>query len=169
MPPTRTPALNLDNVNRQRIYDQLSEKPGMNRNQLRKELDLALGVLNYHLGKLEEAGLVVRKPSTNDKEILLFTNDNQLLWNDPDTRLLFGSHPTRSVALYIAENPGTRTREIAKALDIKPVTVRYHLSKLRDHDLTYRVPAGRKIKYEPSSKLEEWVSERGDSYQRPGE
>lgn len=47
---------------------------------------------------------------------------------------------SQELALHPSENPGATTREIGKALNISPVTVRYHLKTLRQYELVHRYP-----------------------------
>lgn len=157
----------LDHVNRRAIYRLLTETPGMNRNQLQDAMGKSLGVVDFHLRKLLEAGAVVRKPSANDKERLLFTCENSHLWSNPNTRVLYGGEYTRNVALYIGENPGTSTKAISSTLGIEPVTVRYHLDKLKDAGLVGMIRVGNKVEYHPTQEMQAWLDEIGHVYDRP--
>lgn len=146
----------FDHPRRERIYETLQEKPGLNWNQLQRETGLSVGALLFHLDKLEEEDTVVRKPATNDKEVLFFTDENVDLWKDPSTRVLFGHEATRKVAQLISANPRVPTKEIADELDKHPVTVRYHVDKLNDHKLILVEKEGRQNVYEPTDRLSEW-------------
>lgn len=146
----------LDHPRRERIYETLRDKPGLNWNQLQRETGLSVGALLFHLDKLEEAEAVIRKPATNDKEVLFFTDQNVDLWKDPSTRVLFGHESTRKVAHMITNQPGVPTKEIADELDVHPVTVRYHVDKLDDHKLILVEKDGRKNTYYPTDRLTDW-------------
>lgn len=149
----------FDHPRRRKIYSILQEKPGLNWNQLQKESDLSVGALLFHLDRLEEEEKVVRKPSTNDSEVLLFTEDNVDLWRDPSTRVLFGHDATRRIADAITQQPGCSTKDIAERVDVHPVTVRYHIDKLDDHKLIMREKEGRGYQYFPTDRLNEWMDE----------
>lgn len=149
----------LDHPRRERIYNTLQERPGLNWNQLQRETGLSVGALLFHLDKLEEAEAVVRKPATNDKEVLFFTKDNVDLWKDPSTRVLFGNDSTRRVAQAIHDEPGSSANDIAERLDIHPVTVRYHVDKLDDHKLLYDEKEGRSRLFYPTDRLSDWLEE----------
>lgn len=155
----------LDHPRRERIYKILHEKPGLNWNQLQRESDLSVGALLFHLDKLEEDEIVLRKPSTNDKEVLFFTDENVDLWRDPSTRVLFGNEATRRVADVIIQNPGCSTQDIADKVEVHPVTVRYHVDKLDDHKLIMREKEGRGFEYFPTDRLSDWMGQYG---QLPG-
>lgn len=157
--PTNSPKTGeppLDHPRRQKIYETLREKPGLNWNQLQQETGFSVGVLLFHLGKLEEGDAVIRKPSTSEKEKLFFTDQNVDLWKDPSTRVLFGNESTRKVAHFVTGTPGTPTSDIAEELDLHPVTVRYHIDKLDDHKLIHIEEDGRRHLYYPTDRLSEW-------------
>ncbi len=157
----------LEHPTRRRIVDTLEIMPGMNKNQLRHELDVGLKVLDYHLTKMEDEGLVVRKPSAQDKEVLYFRPEDTDLWENPRTRIMFGRRPTRHVGLYLADHPGAGSNAIADALDLSVVTVRHHLRTLRDHDLIVSAKIGRSVEYHPLNELRAWAKELGDNFDKP--
>lgn len=157
----------LDHPVRRRLAQTLEERPGMNKSQLCDELELDSNVLNHHLGKMAMGQLVVTRPSAQGKETLCFRLEDVILWEDERTRILFGREESRGVALYLAENPGATTREIAGALRLSPVTIRYHLGTLKEHQLVHRHPVGQTYVYEPDDLLEAWVAEIGGGFERP--
>lgn len=158
-----------DHPKREAILGLLEAKPGLNANQVQRELGFSTGVMDYHLGRLEERGEVIVKEGRSGWEKILLTPDTVHLWKDSRTRLLYGGPATRSVGIYIAEQPGASTKEMAQANDIDPVTVRYHVDKLKDRDLAGSIRAGRRIEYHPTFVLREWYQEVGHRYDRPWE
>lgn len=159
----------LRNPTRKAIVDQLGRTPGLNKNQLRKKVDILPNLLDFHLDRLVEHGLVVTKSSAQEKETLCFLRSDEELWSDEETRIMFGRRPTREVGIYIAENPGADTEEIAEAVGLSKVTVRHHLRTLKEHDMIQRIRLGRSFEYHPSTLLEEWMERIGDAFPRPWE
>lgn len=155
----------LDHPHRVRLYEILEENPGLNRSQLQRAADLSNGVTEFHLNVLEREEKLVRKPGANDKEVLFFTEENQHLWNDPHTRILLGSGFTRNVALLVAETPGITSAKLGRELDLKPVSVRYHLSKLQDRSLVSSFRVGNEVRYLPTDRLETWSDTFADRYE----
>jgi predicted transcriptional regulator len=149
----------LDHPRREKLYNIVQDRPGLNWNQLKRESGLSVGALLFHLERLEDADLILRRDSTNDSEVLLFTPENVDLWRDPSTRVLFGNESTRRIAQIITENPGCTTNDIADRVDVHPVTVRYHVDKLDDHKLIVREKEGRGYRYEPTDRLDAWMHE----------
>lgn len=157
----------LRNPNRKAIVEQLGKTPGLNKNQLRKKLGLLPNLLDFHLDRLEEHGLVVMKDSAQEKETLCFLRSDEELWSDEETRIMFGRRSTRDIGLFIAENPGAETEEIADAVGLSEVTVRHHLRTLKEHGMIQRVRLGRSFEYHPSDVLEVWNERVGECFARP--
>lgn len=156
----------LEHPTRQAIVDLLAKRPGMNKSQICKELDLRANVVDHHIEKLEEAQLVVTEESENGYETLCFRLEDAMLWADDRTRVLYGRRGVRAVGLFLAENPGATTREIAEALHLTTVTIRQHLRTLMCHGLVERYPAGQTNLYKPATVLEEWACEVGEGFDR---
>lgn len=152
----------LDHPRRELIYELVQEQPGLNWNQMRRASDLSVGAVLFHLEKLEEAGAILRRESTNENEVLFFTEDNVDMWRDPSTRVLFGNDSTRRVARALIERPGSSIQELADRVGVHYVTVRYHLKKLKDHKLVIEVEDGRKKLYHPVERMRECMEEIGD-------
>lgn len=157
----------LEHPTREAIVDLLEARPGMNKNQLCETLDLHSNLLNFHLRKLQDINAVATRPSAQDREILCFLREDLGLWENDSTRILFGRSPVRHVGLFLADNPGASTREVADALRMSPVTVRHHLRTLLDFDLIQRFRAGRVFVYQPDEELEAWVADVGQGFERP--
>jgi predicted transcriptional regulator len=147
----------LDHPRRERIYEAVKESPGLNWSQLQRETGLSVGALMFHLDRLVESEVVTRKESPRSNEVLLFTKEDEDMWRDPRVRMLFGNASTRKVAEILTENPGSIAGDIADELGVTPEAVRYHLSKLEEESLVERERDGRKVRYDASGKLDDWV------------
>lgn len=159
----------LRNPVRRRIVEQLTRTPGLNKNQLCNELDILPNLLDFHLQRLEDYGIIVTRSSAQGREILCFLREDRELWKDEELRIMFGRRSTRAIGRFIAENPGADTNEIADAVGLSEVTVRHHLRTLRDHDMVQRIRLGRSFEYHPSDLLEEWNDLVGHAFPCPGE
>lgn len=160
----------LEHPLRRAIVGLLADRPGMNKNQICAELGTGGHQLDHHLDQLEHrGGLVVTRESAQDQEVLCFLAEDERLWEDERTRILFGRRQKRSVALFVAENPGATTREIAQAVRLSACTVRHHLRTLRAHGLVEGYRTGRARVYEPAQRLERWACEVGGDFERPWE
>lgn len=156
----------LDDDVRSSIYTMVGERPGSNKNQLAKGLNIYHNHLDYHVSRLETHDLVVERPGGKG-DVIVFRTEDAHLWEDPKTRILYGRSPTRDVALYISQNPGTSSQEIADAHDASVNMARYHLRRLKDHDLLEMLNVGRRSEYHPAPALDEWVEGPGAGYLIP--
>lgn len=163
---TRAQASMLENPTRRRIVEHLRETPGLNKNQLRCRLGVLRNTLEFHVGRLEDQGLLVTKRAESN-EVLCFLAADEHLWEEEQTRVLFGRSSNRQVALFVEEHPGSSTEEIAGAVQLEPVTVLHHLKTLREHGLVQRIRKGNDVHYYPEPSLEAWVADFDESYLRP--
>lgn len=147
------------NLLRRQILTLLTQKPGMNRNQISRTLKVSQNAANFQVGRLEEAGLIETHPRGPGAEMLCFTKDKAHLWDDESTRILYGRGPALQVALYISENEGASTKQISEALALSIDTVRSHLRMLEEHDLIQRIRIEQQVRYHPVLKLEAWSKE----------
>jgi len=147
----------LDHPRRKKIHETVKEAPGLNWSQLQRETGLSVGALMFHLRRLESDDVVLRKPSTNDNEVLFFTQEDEELWRDPRTRVRFGNESTRRIAEIVADDEGLSAKDIAEELDVTPAAVRYHLQKLEDKELVQRRRDGRYVRYEADRELTNWM------------
>lgn len=148
------------------IYELLKHRPGLNKNQVGDTLELYPNRLKFHMDRMIQAGLIETRSSPRGQEVVCFLAEDADLWEDEATRILFGRSPLRQVAMYLAEHPGATTGEIAEALDVTPVTVRHHLDNLLEHDLVDRFQIERHYEYHAGPKLDRWVDEVGDGFER---
>lgn len=152
---------------RQELYDRVRKRPGLNKNLYACEMGIDRDLVDFHMRRLEELGLVVVKRSVRDSEGLCFAAEDRCLYENPDTRVLFGREGTREVAIYLAENPGTTTKEIADALHKAPTTIHHHLRALKGFELIDSLRLDRRVIYHPEETLADWVDAIGDRYPRP--
>jgi predicted ArsR family transcriptional regulator len=147
------PSEALDHPRREEIYEAVSRQPGMNWNQLQRETGLSVGVLMFHLDRLVDDGVLVKKDSARENEVLVFTHEHEDLWHDPSLRLLLGNESTRRVAEAVAEDPGRLAGDIGAELDLTPQGARYHLDKLMDEGLVEREEDGHNVRFGASPEL----------------
>lgn len=151
----------LRNPLRRRILEILKRRPGMNRQQLARELGINLNGVGYHIERLEKVRLVALRPGLKDKETLCFTAENVELWEKKSLRVLFGSSRTSEVGLFLAQNPGAGPMQVAHALDLSVHTVRRHVRRLEDSGLVQRLRVDRQVEYHAEPALVSWVETIG--------
>lgn len=125
----------LDHETRQKIMDFIRENPGTYYSQLRKELDLAHGVLTHHLNMMETQELIFSK---QDRQFRRFYVDGLY----KDSPMVTGTQ--KRVLDEIRRYPGSSQKEIADHLDLYPMMVSYHVGQLEILGLVEKKKEGRR-------------------------
>lgn len=158
-------ALHLER--RRAVFELVARTPGLNKRQVGQRLGIPRSSAAHHLERLEAYDLVVLLDGDREGEVLCFHPEHVHLWKDERTRVLYGQAPVRYVAIYVHENPGTTTQDLAEALERAPRTIRDHLTVLLDRGLVERHRFHRRVEYHPTEVLEAWADDVGGCYRRP--
>lgn len=132
----------LELATRRRLYQHVVRNPGKYLRELQRDLDMAMGALEYHLGYLEQAGLVTVLHDGNkrffptemgrqDKRILAFLRQEL---------------PRRALLLVLEHGACTKAR-LVDALHVAPSTLNYHLKHLLEFGLLSVSKDGRDAVY----------------------
>ncbi|MFW3146443.1 MAG: helix-turn-helix domain-containing protein [Thermoplasmatota archaeon] len=124
----------LDHETRQRIVDYLRENPGAYYSQIRKDLDLAHGVLTHHINILEQQELLF---SRQDRSYRRFFLDG-MYRKGP---IVTGNQ--KKVLDAIRRHPGLSQSEIGRKLGMGRMIVSYHINALEDLGLVEKSKRGR--------------------------
>ena len=118
------PEAALDNFTRGRIYGYVEANPGEHYNAIKKALELPNGSLAHHLDMLIREGYLRFEVDGNYKR---FYPSHMRL---PKGGSLLAGRPSRIQEIIldtVREEPGTSERAIARALNLSPSTVNYHI------------------------------------------
>jgi predicted transcriptional regulator len=132
----------LDHETRQRIMDHIRDHPGTYYSEIRKDLDLAHGVLTHHLNMLETQELIFSK---QDRQFRRFYVEG-MHSNGP---MVTGSQ--KLVLEAIRKNPGLSQSDIARMLGVSRMVVSYHVSSLERLGLVEGHKEGRESHLYPAS------------------
>jgi len=149
----------LEHPLRRRLLDNVSARPGFNKNQLSKRVDVDRGLVVHHLGKLSDHGVIATRELPHTDEKVCFDPEDLRLWDVEETRVLFGHQQLLRVAYHVVNDPGVTTRTISRGLEMTADTVRYHLRRLKDRQLIEHLRVGDKSLYRPETVLESWSKE----------
>ncbi len=117
----------LELETRRKIFAYVSKYPGSHMRKIKRELDLAMGEIEYHLNYLEEHGLFASQMSGNKKRYYV-ANEVQY----PDRKILgiLRQKMPRKIILLVMKNEIISFGDILKELDISKSTLSFHLKKL---------------------------------------
>ncbi len=133
----------LELESRRRLYRHIRRNPGKYLRELSRDLDMAMGQLEYHLGALEHAGLISALHDANKR---FFPNEVPR----GDRRVvarLRQELPRRILLLTLQE--GTITRKaLTDALSVPRSTLNHHVKALIDDGLLRAGRDGRDAVYQ---------------------
>jgi predicted transcriptional regulator len=120
---------------RRRIFEYIIENPGMHYRGILNELDLPMGVLSYHLNRLEKAQYI---RSRQDGMYRRFYTKG------PRTEMrFFLSDIQESILNVIKENQGISQSKIAEKIHVSRKVVNYHVNILDQAGLIFVESHGR--------------------------
>ena len=142
-PPDDDPDV-LDVDTRKEIFEHVQSNPGVHFSQLKRDLNMETGLLQHHLGTLEEYDVLVSEEHQGKRRVFVA----QAL--DEDERTVLSSlryETTRHILLFLLESGPARNREIAEEVGVSPPTVSWHVSRLTDEGVVAEVSKGRTTLY----------------------
>ncbi len=138
----------FENENRKKIINQILEKPGIHNNELLRQCNLQKGQLQWHLHILLRYG-IIRKEKIG-QYVVFFPNIVNLKENDDSHLFLIKSKTSLKILDIIEKNPGIFSSKIARQLNLKRSSVKYHIDKLFEKNLISLKRIGRKISLYPN-------------------
>ena len=113
--------------NRVRIFNFIEANPGTHLRKIKQELNLAMGVIQYHLYKLEREGKIV---SARHGLYKRFYAETRLRVEDRDILNLLSQETERDIILYLIKNPLASQKELSEFARISPSSTSWHMKRL---------------------------------------
>ena len=130
--------------NRGRIYDYIKNYPGTHLRKLSKELVIAIGDIQHHLGVLDKLGLIKSRRKGVYK---VYYTVSILGKRDEDILAVLQQETPREIILYLVENPGSTQGEISSYISVTAPTINWHMSNLINIGLVTSHKEGRFVRY----------------------
>ncbi len=130
--------------NRGRIYDYIKNHPGTHLRKLSKELVIAIGDIQHHLGVLDKLGLIKSRRKGVYK---VYYTVSILGKRDEDILAVLQQETPREIILYLVENPGSTQGEISSYISVTAPTINWHMSNLINIGLVTSHKEGRFVRY----------------------
>lgn len=128
---TRIQSRVLTSAERMRILQVVYERPGISLTELAQRASMTWGQLNYHLGRLEQAGLVHSTKAGRHRLVFPEKAPEEA----PEDRALLLEKTARLLALLIVENPRVSVTDLVHMSGETPRVVYYHVKKLLEAGL----------------------------------
>lgn len=129
---------------RKQIFEYVHANPGSHFSEVKRELDMETGLLQYHLRKLEEYNVIESKDHQGKRRLFVARELNA---EEQSILSTLRYETTRRILLYLLEHGPARNGEIADAVDIAPSTVTWHVSNLLDQGVVETIQDGRTTRY----------------------
>jgi len=130
---------------RKRILDLIRESPGVHFREISRRLDIAMGVVEYHIHHLIKAEEIVAR---REGRYQRYYAEGKHGSAEKKALAYLRKGVPRSIIIHLMTHPGCRHRDIKEALDLTGSTLTFHLQNLvRDRIVLEREESGSKHYY----------------------
>lgn len=129
---------------RKRLIDIIKNKPGIHFREIFREIDIAMGELEYHLHVLEKMEIISK---TKTSYYTRYFPSYELGTEDKKIMGLLRQKILREILLFIISNEKPSHKDIAKEFGLLKSTASFHLNKLLINGIIEKEKNGRKVLY----------------------
>jgi hypothetical protein len=122
----------LELENRKKIYDLISNYPGLHLRLILRKINLSSGTVRYHMHHLKKRNLIKETYKNGYKRY--FTTENISNESKKLISLLRETTP-KHIILFLLFGKTATKKQLAKELNKTPETIEYYLKKLRKENL----------------------------------
>jgi predicted transcriptional regulator len=127
----------------ERVHRYIRDNPGCHLRQIKDELELAMGTVQYQLEKLEKAG----KISSTRHGLYRYYFPAGMVGNEKDILQVLSQETAREILMFIIERGNPTNQEISSKILISSASVNWHIRRLSDLDLIREEKEGRYKRY----------------------
>lgn len=134
----------LSLATRKTLFEHVQSSPGIHFSQLKRDLDMETGLLQYHLRELERYGVLESEERQGKRRVFVASE-----LGDEERAILsmLRYETTRSILLFLLREGTARNGDIAETVGVAPSTVTWHVSNLIDEGIVEAVSEGRATTY----------------------
>ena len=133
----------------------IEENPSCHLRKIKKELDLAMGTVQYHLDRLEKAGRITSQKQGLHKHYFLVgafeENEKQLLE-------VLSNETAREILMLIIEQKYPSQSEISKHIGIYLPSVSWQIKRLQDYRVIEEIKEGKFKRYKLHGESKQFVA-----------
>jgi predicted transcriptional regulator len=133
----------------------IEENPSCHLRKIKKELDLAMGTVQYHLDRLEKAGRITSQKQGLYKHYFLVgafeENEKQLLE-------VLSNETAREILMFIIEQKYPSQSEISKHIAISSPSVSWQIKRLQDYGVIEEIREGKFKRYKLHGDSKQFVA-----------
>jgi predicted transcriptional regulator len=129
---------------RKKIYEYILEHPGSHFREISRNMEVAIGDLQYHLDHLETERYITSKRQGFYKRFY-----PTRLYSERQKEILSAlqRETPRKILLILTQRPGATQVEITRLVKISAPTASWHMKKMIDDGLVYSEKEGRSTRY----------------------
>ena len=131
------------NSNTTRVLQFIQENPGCHLRQIKRELEMSMGTIQYHLNLLDKQGKVSSERHNLHKYYFPIGLFEQ---NEKDILKILNQDTAREILLIILEKKPTQT-DIANTIKISSASVNWHIKRLVELGLILEQKEGKFKRY----------------------
>lgn len=132
------------NENTQRVLQFIQENPGCHMRWIKKDLNMSMGSVRYHLNVLEQAGRIVSEKE-NLKKFYFPIGSFQTF--ERNLLKILNQDTAREIILFIIERKNPTQTDIVNNIKISHATANWHLTRLVKLGIIYEEKDGKFKKY----------------------
>ena len=132
------------NSNTIRVLQHIKENPGCHLRQIKRELAMSMGTIQYHLNLLEKQGKVSSEKQNLHKYYFPIGLFEQ---NERDILKILNQETAREILLRILESKNPTQTDIANTIKISPASVNWHIKRLTELGLILEQKDGKFKRY----------------------
>ena len=130
--------------NTTRVLQYISDNPGCHMRQIKRELNLAMGTIQYHLNLLEKQGKISSERHNLHKYYFPIGLFGQ---NERDILKILNQETAREILLSILENKNPTQTDIANSMEMTSPSINWHIKRLLELGLILEMRDGKFKRY----------------------
>lgn len=136
----------VDNVNEntERVLHFIQKNPGCHMRQIKRDLDMAMGTIQYHLNSLEKMGRIVSEKAESNRFYFPIGTFGDL---ERNILKILNRDSAREILLFIIEQKNPTQTDISNNVKISPGTANWHISRLLEYGIISEQREGKFKKY----------------------
>lgn len=134
----------VENSNTIRVLQFIQQNPGSHLRQIKKELKISMGTVQYHLQMLEKEGKIVSEKQNLFRHYFPVGLFQQ---NEKNILKILKQETAREIIMFIVERTNPTQTDLVKRLEISAASVSLNLAKLIELGLINEIRDGKFKRY----------------------
>lgn len=129
---------------KQGVLEFIKAHPGAHLREIKRELNLGMGTIQYHLYALEREGKIISRRRGLYKR---FYTSHTFGEKQHEILDVLSQEPERDILLYLVQNPNSTQKTLCDYTGMSPGTINWHMKRLHISGLVEARHQGQFVKY----------------------